>query len=269
ATLTVTANNATRQYSDPNPTFTGMLTGVVNGDNITANYSTTATATSPVGTYSITATLSDPGNKLSNYNVTKTPGTLTVAQEDARTYYTGLVYVTTASASSTSATVVLSATVKDITAVPSSDPLYSPSQYDGFPGDIRTAQLEFYIVETNKYVAATIGLVNPNDTTVGTATATTTLTTGPSGGQPYTIRAVLGRNGLGKYARDDSREDTVVDVIQPQAGSIGGGGFLVNSASKGTYAGDPGLNTNFGLNVKFNKSGTNLQGNVNIIARSN
>src|SRR5438046_5633027 len=30
---------------------------------------------------------------------------------------------------------------------------------------------------------------------------------------------------------------------------------------------DVGSNTNFGFNVKFNKSGTNLQGNMNIIFR--
>ena len=32
-------------------------------------------------------------------------------------------------------------------------------------------------------------------------------------------------------------------------------------------AGDAGRKTNFGFNVKYNKSGTNLQGNINIIIR--
>ncbi|MBZ5525381.1 MAG: hypothetical protein LAP21_24405, partial [Acidobacteriia bacterium] len=36
--LTVTANNASRLYGDPNPVFTGIITGIVNGDNITATY---------------------------------------------------------------------------------------------------------------------------------------------------------------------------------------------------------------------------------------
>ena len=54
APLTVTAANATRAFGDPNPAFTGIITGIKNGDNITATYSTTATATSPVGTYPIT-----------------------------------------------------------------------------------------------------------------------------------------------------------------------------------------------------------------------
>ncbi|MBZ5523768.1 MAG: beta-propeller fold lactonase family protein, partial [Acidobacteriia bacterium] len=78
APLTVTVANASRAYGDPNPAFTGTISGLKNGDVITATYSTTATQTSPVGTYPITATLVDPGNVLGNYAVTNTPGTLTV-----------------------------------------------------------------------------------------------------------------------------------------------------------------------------------------------
>ncbi|MBZ5520983.1 MAG: beta-propeller fold lactonase family protein, partial [Acidobacteriia bacterium] len=78
APLTVTVANAVRAYGDPNPVFTGTITGLKNGDDITATYSTTATQTSPAGTYPITATLVDPGNVLGNYAVTNTPGTLTV-----------------------------------------------------------------------------------------------------------------------------------------------------------------------------------------------
>ncbi|HKR94872.1 MAG TPA: MBG domain-containing protein, partial [Candidatus Angelobacter sp.] len=81
APLTVTVDNATRSYGDPNPAFSGTITGIKNGDNITATYSTTATATSPAGTYPITATLSDNGTgALANYAVTINNGTLTVTQ---------------------------------------------------------------------------------------------------------------------------------------------------------------------------------------------
>src|SRR6185437_9672679 len=68
-------------YGDPNPAFSGTITGIKNGDNITATYSTTATATSPAGTYPITATLSDNGTgALANYTVTIANGTLTITQ---------------------------------------------------------------------------------------------------------------------------------------------------------------------------------------------
>ncbi len=78
AALSVAAANSTRLYGDPNPAFTGTITGIKNGDNITASYSSTATAASPVGTYPITPALVDPTGKLGNYTVTSTNGTLTV-----------------------------------------------------------------------------------------------------------------------------------------------------------------------------------------------
>src|SRR3970282_570885 len=70
------------------------LTGLQNNDNITATYSSAATPTSPVGTYAIIPTLADSGNKLANYAVAVTNGTLTVnpstltgtAENKTRTY---------------------------------------------------------------------------------------------------------------------------------------------------------------------------------------
>ena len=78
APLTVTANNATRSYGAANPAFSGSVTGIQNGDTITAIYNSAATPASPVGSYDITPTLSDPGNKLSNYAVARNKGTLTI-----------------------------------------------------------------------------------------------------------------------------------------------------------------------------------------------
>lgn len=78
ATLSVSVNPATRQYGAANPAFTGTLTGVQNGDNITATFQSAATATSPVGSYAITAVLSDPAGRLGNYTPPSQTGTLTV-----------------------------------------------------------------------------------------------------------------------------------------------------------------------------------------------
>ncbi|PYX63042.1 MAG: filamentous hemagglutinin, partial [Acidobacteria bacterium] len=80
ATLSVTPADASRVYGDANPVFTGNIVGIQNSDNITANYTTTATATSPVASYPITATLNDPDNKLGNYTVTLNSGTLSVTR---------------------------------------------------------------------------------------------------------------------------------------------------------------------------------------------
>jgi hypothetical protein len=76
--LTVTASNAFRLAGQANPVFTGTLAGVVNGDNITAVYSSPATPASPVGTYPIIPALADPNGRLGNYSVTTNDGTLTV-----------------------------------------------------------------------------------------------------------------------------------------------------------------------------------------------
>jgi hypothetical protein len=84
-TLTVTAahlivvvGNATRSYGAPNPAFTSTISGALNGDTFTITYSTTATTTSPLGTYPIVPTVS--GAATSNYNVVTADGTLTIMQ---------------------------------------------------------------------------------------------------------------------------------------------------------------------------------------------
>ena len=78
APLSVAAANASRLYGDPNPLFTGTITGTKNNDNITASYASTSDPTSPVGTFAIVPTLADPTTKLGNYSVTSNAGTLTI-----------------------------------------------------------------------------------------------------------------------------------------------------------------------------------------------
>nr|WP_121270717.1 MBG domain-containing protein [Pedobacter schmidteae] len=80
--LVVVNTDRTKTYGDvlTNASFTGSITGVVNGDNITLTRNSTGAIATAVttSTYPIIATLADPGNKLDNYNVTNTNGTLTV-----------------------------------------------------------------------------------------------------------------------------------------------------------------------------------------------
>lgn len=77
--LTITASNATRAVGAPNPTFTATYAGFVNGDTVaslagTLACTTTATATSPAGTYPINCS----GQTSTNYTITYVPGVLTV-----------------------------------------------------------------------------------------------------------------------------------------------------------------------------------------------
>lgn len=79
AQLTITANNATRLFGTANPAFTVTYSGFLNGDNAASigtppTVTTTATVTSPVGTYPIS-----PGQAASaNYSFVYANGVLTI-----------------------------------------------------------------------------------------------------------------------------------------------------------------------------------------------
>ncbi|MDB6028437.1 MAG: dystroglycan-type cadherin-like domain repeat protein [Verrucomicrobiales bacterium] len=77
ANLSVTADSFVRFFGEANPTFTGVLSGVVNSDNITATYLCSATQGTAPGVYTITAGL-NPSARLVNYNVSSTDGSLTI-----------------------------------------------------------------------------------------------------------------------------------------------------------------------------------------------
>ena len=76
APLTVTLRSVPRLYGAANPVLGYFTTGLINGDTVTVTESTTATPSSPVGAYPITATIT--GLALSNYALTVIPGTLYV-----------------------------------------------------------------------------------------------------------------------------------------------------------------------------------------------
>ena len=79
APLTVTASNQTTNYDDSLPAFSGTITGLVNGDTITATYGVSGLSATPMeGTYTIVPTLNDPHDELGNYQVATVDGTLTI-----------------------------------------------------------------------------------------------------------------------------------------------------------------------------------------------
>lgn len=78
AELRVAPNSASRWVGNVNPQFDGTLTGVITGDDITAEYGTAATEISPAGEYDVTAQFLDPFNHLSNYDIIAATGKLTV-----------------------------------------------------------------------------------------------------------------------------------------------------------------------------------------------
>jgi hypothetical protein len=78
ATLTITMKSPvpSRLYGSPNPVFTYTETGLVSGDNVTITPTTTATLTSPVGYYPVSATVSGPD--AAKYAVIVIPATIYV-----------------------------------------------------------------------------------------------------------------------------------------------------------------------------------------------
>ncbi|WP_239457747.1 MBG domain-containing protein, partial [Flavobacterium nitrogenifigens] len=77
----MTADDKSKAYGSANPTLTVSYSGFVNGDTeasltTAATAASTATASSPVGTYAITA----GGASSPNYSISYVEGTLTVGQ---------------------------------------------------------------------------------------------------------------------------------------------------------------------------------------------
>jgi hypothetical protein len=79
APLAVVADDVTRTQTQPNPAvFTGKVTGVKNGETVTASFASDATSGSAPGTYPIVSTVNAAAAILQNYALTVSNGTLTV-----------------------------------------------------------------------------------------------------------------------------------------------------------------------------------------------
>src|SRR5262249_26031507 len=145
------------------------------------------------------------------------------------------------------------------------------SSDDPSRGDIRNATVTFVDRGNNNAVLGTpnlpVKLVDSADNTTGSAFENISLPLNTSTGSTQYTVGVIVKN---YYTDNSSAEDTVVTVSQPiGTGFITGGGYLVASASGGAYTAAAGTKENFGFNVKFNKSGTSLQGSFNTIVRQN
>ncbi len=266
ALLTVSANPASSQYSDPLAPLTYTITGFVNGETTAVVsgspiVSTTAMSTSAPGNYPITITLGTLA--AANYTFTGfNASTYVITQEDARVTYAGNMFFGIP-LSSTSAQITLIATIQDITAV-TSDPAW-----DNYPGDIRNATVTFVNRDASNATLCTapVLLVNSSDTKTGSVTCTFTGAVDNTGSKQYTVGIVVGGYYTDGGVNGNSSDNTVVTLSQVGAGMITGGGYTAMQNSAGTIAGDRGTKNNFGFNVKYNKGGTNLQGNINTIVR--
>jgi hypothetical protein len=229
APLLISANPATKQYSDPLPQLTATFTGLVLGETPavlsgTLVIATTATTLSAPGAYPITI----GGLTSSNYAITYAGATFTVTPEDARVTITSPFDITAPPASP--ASITLTATIKDISAT-------SDANGDTFAGDIRNATLTFVDRATNNVLCvAPIGLASADDarTAVATCTFTRTFATG-------TTSLLVGARVGAYYTRDAAADDATLTIAPPPTASLTGGGT--------TAAGS------FNINLKYDKNG--------------
>jgi hypothetical protein len=126
------------------------------------------------------------------------------------------------------------------------------------------ASVDFIDCLTNKVLAKDVPMTPvPGSEYTGTANTVVTLSSGQYGSESYVIRVVATGNYTNKYQPDADKTATVV-VSKPAAtNEITGGGKVAGAAKAGTYAvSSAAVPACYSVGVRFNKSATNLQGQV-------
>jgi sugar lactone lactonase YvrE len=196
APLTFTLSSTSRSYGSSNPTFTGVVGGLANGDavgtTITESIMTSATTASPIGTYAITGSIS--GTSASQYSVTIVPGTLTVtaatltasAGSTSRLYgavnptFTGS-YSGAANGDTFTESYTTTATQTSNAGFYSIIPALSGSNLGNYTVSVSKGTLTIYQANTTLAVSASGSQVNYGSAVVLTATALSSTTGSPSG----------------------------------------------------------------------------------------
>ena len=296
STTTVSVSPGTQQYSDRVSFETTIDPGSVTGGCIAATSATFMIGAQNMGTANFNleadgklharlnnvALFEDPDSyelspgtktvtaiingKNAAFIITDPTTSLVITRENARADYTGAQFIGTSCASCNTATVLLSATIRDIAAVTGSG--------DPDRGDIRKARVKFIDRDNNADISGwlTPVLVNPSDIKTGTVVFEwKDVSIGNSDAQQFTVGMVvegeINASTHAYYIRNNSEDNTVITIARPLNDFITGGGYLILEESSGIKSGDEGSKNNFGFNVKYNKSKTNLQGNINTIVR--
>ncbi|HXI29135.1 MAG TPA: MBG domain-containing protein, partial [Vicinamibacterales bacterium] len=202
AALTITADNKSRIYGAANPTLTVSYAGLVNGDTAASlttppTVTTTATATSPIGTYPITPS----GAVSGNYTIGYVNGTLTVTVAQSTTAVTS-----SSNPGLKGVAITLTATVSPVapsTAIPTGTVTFK----DGAT-TIGTATLAAGVA---KITTASLAIGTHAITAAYGGSATFGASTG-SLSQSVTASATLAVNFTGHAVADDTKKPKVVDT---------------------------------------------------------
>ena len=181
------------------------------------------------------------------YSISDPTTDLTITQENANVEYVGVEFQATGGSNSSEATIELRAVLQSV------------PDGAGLGGDIRNACVYFDIAGTT-VGPLTPELIDPTDLTTGSVVLLYDFNIGSADFESYDVKVTADCYFVGE-------DQTVVTVYKPVGDFITGGGHIKPTNSAGIYASTPGLKTNFGFHVKFNKKGKNLQGGMNIIFR--
>jgi uncharacterized protein YjbI with pentapeptide repeats len=241
-----------------------VLGNTVNGDVVTVSGSALVTEAN-VGTYIF---FTDNGINLvpSNANYKPDGGTVNVsitpqtANPVGDAYYSGPSFYWTTSATSKTATLALSATIKN---------------NQNYTGDVRTARISFFIRNGTTLTPISgaqnlpVGLVNPSDPGMGTAAVNLqySVTT-------HTILQIAVKITGNYTGLSDEQYDGQVEIAIPTPGGlIAGSARLCNTNSTGYLKGATTCPTgpvkaDVSFFVQYNKSLSNPQGKVYLTIRS-
>lgn len=202
AVLTVSAQNQSLVYGAALPTFTAATSGFVNGDTAAVvtgapAFSTTATATSPAGTYPISVTAGTLA--AANYTFAFNNGTLTISPAASVVTLSGLARTYTGSAIPAAATTVpaglpVTFTYNSSATAPKAAGSYAVVATVNSPSYTGNASGTLLISKATPTVALN---VSPANTTVSQA-VTMTATVMPTAGAPTgTVTFMNGATALG------------------------------------------------------------------------
>lgn len=288
-TAALTLSKSPQQYSDLE-TFKATVTSAAPGqpaDDVTFMVGTQAMGTAPlkwtgaayeatlpdvalVERYPFTGQLQPAtfgrtvravfNNVSPNFTVMNPTRTLVISKEDARAIFTGTLMDFTPNVGVSTATVRLSATIKDISAT-------TEAGTDTNPGDVRHIPVIFFNRDTGLAISPTVNvtLPDPNKTSSGIATYDWQ-TNIAANAQTFRIGILIDRY----YVRYNAADDVLVTVAKPiTSGFMTGGGHLVLSSSGGLKPGDRASANHVGFAITYTGAGSNPVGHFNTLVRSN
>jgi hypothetical protein len=271
APLKITAANQTKIYGDTlifdedSPSSDFSVSGLIAGESIdsvdlvSAGAAPGATVVgSPYDiTFNSSGTIASMDTDLDNYDITYCKGKLYVTPREGFTAYIGQTLFVTSGTSSTTAQVMLTASIQDP---------------DG-SGSVAAATVTFKNLLTGKILAANVpvALVQNTDTSIGTANVIVTLSTGQYGADSYLIEVSLGssytntqQTGASPGSDPYEAAHALVTVMQPSVTNTmkGAGTIPYLSSSAGLFRSDTMSDATYMFGLKYNKGGTNPQGKI-------